>query len=161
LFQGEESKLELLYDDYLGGVSRDVMIVSVLQGVLEALEEAYGTPDVSEWLTQVEMVDFDEQGALPSLEMPYMNRGTYNQIAEMPKWSWRNWWKPPIAVNVIPPGQSGFVGAEIVDGEIIPVPSPHAYDQLLLYVTWQFKPMLYRLWDIWNVAESWKILIYL
>jgi penicillin amidase len=160
LFQGEESKLELLYDDYLGGVSRDVMIVSVLQGVIDHLNATIG-PDVSQWLTPVEMVDFDEQGFLPSPEMPYMNRGTYNQIAEMPKWSWRNWWKPPIAVNVIPPGQSGFVGAEIVDGEIIPVPSPHAYDQLPLYVTWQFKPMLHRLRDIWNVAESWKILIYL
>lgn len=150
LFQGEDSKLPLLYDDYLD-VPRDVMIVTVLQEVLTALEATYSTPDVSQWLTPVKMVDFDEQGALPSPEMPYMNRGTYNQIAELSR---KKWWDPSYAVNVIPPGQSGFM-------QFPGIPSPHAYDQLPLYVTWQFKSMLYRLRDIWNVAESWKILIYL
>jgi penicillin amidase len=151
LFQGEESQLELQYDDYLDGIPRDVVIVTVLQEVLLALEAAYGTPDVSQWLTPVQMVNFDEQGALPSPAMPYMNRGTYNQIAEMPKG--RGPWEAPTAVNVIPPGQSGFV-------QYPGTPSPHAYDQLELYVTWQFKPMLFRFRDIWDVAESWTVLLY-
>jgi len=146
LFQGEDSKLKLLYEDYLDGFSRDMMIVGVLQNVINFLTNKFGS-DVSKWLTPVETVDFDELGALPSPTMPYMNRGTYNQIAEMPKWSWRNFRKPPIAMNVIPPGQSGFV-------KYPGVPSSHAYDQLPLYVTWQFKPMLYDLPDILKVKES-------
>jgi penicillin amidase len=151
LFQGEESLLELQYDDYLDGIPRDTMIVAVLADTLLALEAAYGTSDLSQWLTPVQMVDFDEQGALPSPVMPYMNRGTYNQIAELPRG--RTAGSSPTAVNVIPPGQSGFV-------QFPGTPSPHAYDQLQLYITWQFKPMLFDFRDLWNVAESWKVLIY-
>jgi hypothetical protein len=65
-----------------------------------------------------------------------MNRGTYNHIAEMPM----DWLKPPRAVNVIPPGQSGFICLK--DDKI--VVSPHAYDQLILYETWTYKPALVR-----------------
>jgi len=128
----------------LDGVDKDVIIVDVLKQVLVALEAAYGSDDVSTWLTPVEMVDFDELGALPSIPMHYMNRGTYNQIAELSR---KKWWSPSYAVNVIPPGQSGFV-------QYPGIPSLHAYDQLILYETWQFKPMLFRLEDLLQVAES-------
>jgi hypothetical protein len=77
-----------------------------------------------------------------------MNRGTYNHIAEMPKrnpWRWNR--KPsPRAVNVIPPGQSGFLNYL---GEY-----NHAYDQLPLYDTWEYKPVLFHYKDIKKVAES-------
>ncbi|MFX1251411.1 MAG: hypothetical protein ACFFCZ_07360 [Promethearchaeota archaeon] len=33
--------------------------------------------------------------------------------------------------------------------------SPHAYDQLALYETWTYKPVLFRSHDIWEVADSW------
>jgi hypothetical protein len=84
-----------------------------------------------------------------------MNRGTYNQIAEMlakpPSQA-----KPgaeakgpaPHAVSVIPPGQSGFVGYP-------GVPSPYAFDQLPLYAAWQYKHMLFRAKDI-EAVETWR-----
>jgi hypothetical protein len=87
--------------------------------------------------------------------MHYMNRGTYNQIAEMPG-GWKGFMRQPHAVNVIPPGQSGFIG--LVNG--VPKPSPHAYDQLPLYETWTYKPMFFRAEDLWKVTESWIFLNY-
>jgi acyl-homoserine lactone acylase PvdQ len=50
-----------------------------------------------------------------------MNRGTYNQIAELGTLT--------RAENVIAPGQSGEAT------------SPHFADQLGLYATWTYKPM--------------------
>ncbi len=85
--------------------------------------------------------------------MHFMNRGTYNHVVEMPKnkW-WHRFWNPgPNAWNVIPPGQSGFMGYD-KEGNIIY--SPHAYDQLPLYETWTYKPMRYHFLDIWQVRES-------
>ncbi|MFX0151162.1 MAG: penicillin acylase family protein [Candidatus Hodarchaeota archaeon] len=149
VFDGENSKLALNYD-YLNGEDRDEVIVRVLKEVLEDLELEFG-PDISTWLTPVMTITFSPLGALPSPKMHAMNRGTYNHIAEMPRIKWGHWWcKPAKAVNVIPPGQSGFV--HLVDG--VPTISPHAYDQLLLYETWTYKPVLLRYRDIWEVAES-------
>jgi hypothetical protein len=87
-----------------------------------------------------------------------MNRGTYNHIVEMPKTRrWTKFWKrDPKAVNVIPPGQSGFIS--FVDG--VPTINPHAYDQLELYDTWTYKPVRFRFWDNWRVRESIKLLYY-
>jgi penicillin amidase len=149
VFDGPDSKLPLSYD-FLNGEDRDEVIVRVLKEALAGLKAEYGSNDISTWLTPVRTVTFDAQGALPAPTMHGMNRGTYNHIAEMPRW---RIWKKPHAVDVIPPGQSGFVNA--VDGA-----SPHAYDQLLLYETWTYKPMLFRLVDIWRVAESWTPLDY-
>lgn len=149
VFDGSASKLPLNYD-YLNGEDRNEVIVEVLKEALADLKGTLG-PDMSTWLTPVRIVTFDQMGALPAPTMHYMNRGTYNQIAEMPNWLW--WWKPPHAVNVIPPGQSGFMN-------YLFQPSPHAYDQLPLYETWTYKPMLFSFKDIWKVAESWKVLIY-
>lgn len=158
VFDGSKSKLPLNCD-YLNGEDRNTVIVRVLKEALDELEFAYGTDNMSEWLTPVRTVKFSQLGALPAPTMHYMNRGTYNHIAEMKRFSW--WRKPsPYAVNVIPPGQSGFMKLEIIDSVPTPVPSPHAYDQLPLYETWTYKPMLFRFKDIWEVAESWTRLSY-
>ncbi|MFW9969094.1 MAG: penicillin acylase family protein [Candidatus Odinarchaeota archaeon] len=147
IFDGEDSKLPLNYD-YLNGENRDEVINRVLKEAINELRTERG-PDMSTWLTPIITVTFDEQGALPGPTMHAMNRGTYNQIAEMVRGKWWNrWWKPaPNAMNVIPPGQSGFV-------KFPGIPSDHAYDQLSLYETWTYKPMRFYFWDIWNVRES-------
>ncbi len=154
VFDGPDSKLPLNYD-YLNGEDRDEVIVRVLKWAIGNLTADQG-PDMSTWLTPVQTATFDQMGALPAPTMHAMNRGTYNHIAEMPS----RWWKPPHAVNVIPPGQSGFVKIEMIGGVPTPVPSPHAYDQLPLYETWTYKSMLFRLRGIWDVAESKEFLIY-
>lgn len=135
IFQGEDSKLKLRYKKYLDEISRDNAIVSALENTLVILESEYSTKNISEWITPVKMKSFSEVGALTSPEMPKMDRGTYNQIAEIPHYS-INTSNSPIAYNVLPPGQSGFVNH-------LGQPNPHAYDQLDLYINWQFKPMLF------------------
>ncbi|MFW9896036.1 MAG: penicillin acylase family protein [Candidatus Thorarchaeota archaeon] len=147
VFDGVDSKLPLSFD-YLNGEDRDEVINRVLNEVMVELIAERGS-DISTWLTPVRTVTFSAQGALPAPTMHAMNRGTYNQIAEMVRGKWWNrWWKPaPHAVNVIPPGQSGFV-------QLPGIPSDHAYDQLMLYETWTYKPMRYYFWDIWKVRES-------
>jgi penicillin amidase len=117
--------------DYLGARDRDELIVNALQDAIAELETQYGSSNMTTWLTPVRMQDYDEMGALPGDDIhPYMNRGTYNQIAEMLAEGLPN------AENVIPPGQSGFVAFP-------GVPSPHVADQVPLYATWTYKPMLF------------------
>jgi penicillin amidase len=137
IFQGKNSKLKLRYKNYLDGFSRNIAIITALENTLVLLENQYGTDNISQWLTPVEIKHFSEIGALTSPEMPSMNRGTYNQIAEMPRYGIGPSYSP-IAYNVLPPGQSGFV-------DNLGQPNTHAYDQLNLYINWQFKPMLFIL----------------
>ena len=103
------------------------------------------------WLTPVRQWWPSQQGALPRPVMHYMNRGTYNHIAEMPL---KKWWSDPkpIAFNVIPPGQSGFLNYL---GQY-----SHAYDQLALYETWTYKPIRFGLAANEAVMESKEYLIY-
>ena len=117
--------------DYLGVRDRDELIVNALKDAIDALAIQYGSGNMTTWLTTVRIQSYDEMGFLPGDELhPFMNRGTYNQIAELCATGL------PQAENVIPPGQSGFV---YYPG----VPSPHVGDQVLLYVTWTYKPMLF------------------
>ncbi len=117
--------------DYLGERDRDELIVNALKDAIDALAIQYGSGNMTIWLTPVRMQSYDEMGFLPGDELhPFMNRGTYNQIAELCTTGL------PQAKNVIPPGQSGFV-------QYPGIPSPHVGDQVLLYVTWTYKPMLF------------------
>jgi len=146
---------ETIYD-YLGGRDRDTLIVDALKDAIDDLETEYGSSVMSTWLTPVRMQRYDAQGALPGgYYHPYMNRGTYNQIAEMlskppsharPSAGAKG--PPPLAVSVIPPGQSGFV-------RFPGVPSPYVFDQLPLYAAWQYKHMLFRSDDI-EAVETWR-----
>jgi len=152
VFDGPMSKLPLNYD-YLNGETKDTVIIRVLKWAIGNLTDEYG-PNILDWLTPVRTVTFDKQGALPAPTMHWMNRGTYNQIVEMPrkKWGHKFWKSAPNAWNVIPPGQSGFMNYL---GEF-----NHAYDQLELYETWTYKRMRYHFWDIWRVRESVERLFY-
>lgn len=144
--------------DYLGGRDRDTLIVDALKAAIATLETQYGSDDMSTWLTLVRMQRYDAQGALPGgYYHPYMNRGSYNHIAEMPatppslaKLPSKAKAKGPAphAVSVIPPGQSGFV-------RFPGIPSPYAFDQLPLYAAWQYKSMLFRTDDI-EAVETWR-----
>ncbi len=120
--------------NYLGGRDKGQLIVNALQDALAELETQYGSSDMSTWLTPVRMQSYDAMGALPAAyaSHPYMNRGTYNQIAEMVADGLPN------AKNVIPPGQSGLI---VLPG----TPSPHAYDQVALYASWTYKPISFSL----------------
>ena len=126
----------LLYPLYPKGADLNTLVVDALKEAIAELKVTYGE-DMSAWLTPVRMQSYDEQGALPAdaFSHPRMNRGTYNQIAELST-------PLPEGKSVIPPGQSGFMELKIVDGKTpTPVPSPHAYDQVLLYASWMYKPM--------------------
>ena len=121
----------LNYPGYPTGAALDTLIVDALQDAIAELETQYGSSNMSTWLTPVRMQNYEAQGALPEGNYhPYMNRGTYNQIAEMLAAGLPN------AMNVIPPGQSGLV---VLPG----VPSPYVADQVELYATWTYKPMLF------------------
>jgi len=129
--------------NYLGGRDKNELIVDALKAALAELKTQYGSSDMSTWLTPVRMQSYDAQGALPAAyaRHPYMNRGTYNQIAEMVAQGLPN------AKNVIPPGQSGLI---VLPG----TPSPHAYDQVALYASWTYKPMLFSLAAVEAVETS-------
>lgn len=152
VFDGLDSKLPLNYD-YLNTEDKNDVINQVLKDAIVYLIGEHG-PDMDTWLTPVRKQWFSAQGALPSTVMHSMNRGTYNQVVEMIKTrGWSVWDDTVNAMNVIPPGQSGFINGYM---EL----SPHAYDQLMLYETWTYKPMRYDYWEIRSIAESMKYLIY-
>jgi penicillin amidase len=123
----------LLYTGYPTGAALDTIVVNALKDALVDLEVEYESSDMSTWLTPVLMQDYDALGGMPGEDIhPFMNRGTYNQIVEMVADGLPN------AKNVIPPGQSGFL-------QFPGLPSPHVADQVPLYATWTYKPMLFTL----------------
>ena len=132
ILQGDSSKLQLRYKNYLYD-TLDTVIIDALYQALDILETKYQTTNVSMWRTPVKMKGFSELGSLPSPVMPYMNRGTYNIVVELPHWT-KDDRTPPITESVLPPGQSGFVNAQ---GNH----TVFAYDQFPLYISWMFKEM--------------------
>jgi penicillin amidase len=121
----------LNYPGYPAGAALDTLIISALEDALDDLEIEYGSSDMATWLTPVRMQNYDAQGALPGGPLhPFMNRGTYGQIAEMVAEGLPN------AKNVIPPGQSGLVAYP-------GIPDPHIADQVALYASWTYKPMVF------------------
>jgi penicillin amidase len=139
--------VSLLYT-YPSGGALDTLIIDALGDAVDELTAEYGA-DMSTWLTPVQMQSYDEQGALPAdaFEHPRMNRGTYNHIAEMST--------PQEAMNVIPPGTSGFMYLDIVGGKTpTPTPSPYAYDQVELYASWTYKTMLFTQAAVEDVETS-------
>jgi penicillin amidase len=138
----------LLYPGYPAGPALDTLVINALEDALDDLEIEYGSSDMATWLTPVRMQSYDAQGALPGGPLhPYMNRGTYNQIAEM-----RAGGSLPNAKNVIPPGQSGLV---VLPG----IPSPHVADQVVNYASWTYKPMRLTLVAV-EAAETSRIVFY-
>lgn len=132
----------LLYPGYPSGATLTTMIEDALEDAVDYLAEEYGSSDMSTWLTPVRMQDYDETGALPGADLhPYMNRGTYTQIAEMVAGG------QPTGLSCIPPGQSGFV-------QYPGIPSPYAYDQVALYASWTYKSMLFTLAAVEAVETS-------
>jgi len=123
------------------------MIEDALKEAIDYLTGEYGG-DMSTWLTPVRWQEYDVQGALPqAFEHPYMNRGTYTQIAELAAGG------EPTGLSCIPPGQSGFMPFSTN-----PTPSPHAYDQVALYASWTYKDMLFTLAAAEAVEESRTVL---
>ncbi len=134
----------LLYPGYPSGGALDTLIIEALEEAVDELTAEYGA-DMSTWLTPVRMQNYDETGGLPGADLhPYMNRGTYNHIAEMST--------PQVAVNVIPPGTSGLL---VYPG----VPNAHAYDQVELYASWTYKPMLFTLGAV-EAVKTWQRIFY-
>jgi len=137
----------LLYTGYPKGAALDTIIINALKAALNDLKAEYGSSNMATWLTSVEMQSYDAKSALPGGKLhPYMNRGTYNQIAEMLADGLPN------AKNVLPPGESGFV-------QYPGVPNPHVGDQVLLYATWTYKPMLFNR-DAIVAVETWRRVFY-
>ena len=133
----------LMYDGYPDETELNTMIVEALHEAVDYLTGEYGE-DMSTWLTPVRMQTYDQMGALPILNPatgqpwhPRMNRGTYNHIAELRS----GVGELPLGKSVIPPGQSGFMWLEIISNTPNYRPSVHAFDQVALYASWNYKPM--------------------
>jgi len=130
--------------NYLGTRDKNQLIVKALQDAIAGLKTKYGSSNMATWLTPVQMQSYDKGGALPGGKLhPYMNRGTYTQIVEM-----RGGGSLPNAMNVIPPGQSGFVAFPGIAG-------PHVADQVPLYASWTYKPIRFTRAAIESV-ETWR-----
>ena len=137
----------LLYPGYPTGAALDTLVVNALKDALDDLEIEYGSSNMATWLTPVRMQSYDAQGALPGGPLhPYMNRGTYGQIAEMVADGL------PKAKNVIPPGQSGLV---LLPG----VANPHVADQVALYASWTYKPILFTRESV-EAVKTWSRVFY-
>ncbi|WP_066172588.1 penicillin acylase family protein [Bacillus marinisedimentorum] len=98
---------------FLGPIDLNQIVTSSLEEVAD-LNGDYFAP--------IRKINFSKLGAGGVEPIPYMNRGTYNQIIEFTR-------KDAKSVNILPPGQSG-------DRR-----SPHFDDQREMYADWEYKPM--------------------
>ena len=79
----------------------------------------------------------------------FMDRGTYNHVIEyLSAPSGSGIGNGDVAAgSVIPPGQSGFLPPQAVEG-------PHYEDQLAYYIEWRYKPMPMTLVEATDLMES-------
>ncbi len=103
---------------------------------LDWLSIQYGSSDPAAWLQPIAETVWAPLGVGSVPNTIWMNRGTYNQIVHLGK-------GPHLyGQNVVAPGQSGDPF------------SPHFADQLALYATWTYKPMLLDRDDLKDHTES-------
>jgi penicillin amidase len=125
-----------LLHDYLGGETAEQAVTAALVDALDALAVTYGSANADDWLQPVAKIHWSPVGAGTVPDTIWMNRGTYNQIVHLGM-------GPHLyGENVISPGQSGDLF------------SSHFADQLPLYSTWNYKPMILDRQDLKEHTES-------
>ena len=129
LLEGPESALPLHYD-YLHGESITHAVTTTLIQALNTLTARYRTAATARWLLPDVQTRWQPLGLGTVPRTPWMNRGTYNQIVSLGRGD------RITAVDVVAPGESGQRG------------SPYFADQLGLYATWRYKPMLLTRQDL-------------
>jgi penicillin amidase len=125
-----------LLHDYLGSETEEEAVTGALVDALDALAVTYGSTDTQDWLQPVAKIHWSPAGAGTVPDTIWMNRGTYNQIVHLGK-------GPHLyGENVISPGQNGDPF------------NAHFADQLALYATWNYKPMVLDRQDLKGHTES-------
>ncbi|MCP3868627.1 MAG: penicillin acylase family protein [Gammaproteobacteria bacterium] len=127
----EDPAVPLLYN-YLGGETIEQAVTQTFMETVDQLE-----PD--NWLQEAAYIKWSRVVPLPfvdELETPWMNRGTYNQLVHLGKGRRLH------GKNVVAPGQSGD-----------PL-SSHYADQLELYASWNYKPMILNRKDLKGHTEE-------
>jgi len=122
LLEGPAAALPLHYNYMHGRNLREIVTATLVQ-TLDTLTTRYHTPDTARWLLPDVYTTWQPLGLGTVPHTPWMNRGTYNQIAHLGRGG------NLTAVNVVAPGESGLAA------------SSHFADQLSLYATWQYKPI--------------------
>ncbi len=135
LLAGDDAALPLLHD-YLDGEALGDAVTASLVTALDQLTGTYGSTDPADWQQPISVIEWSPLGAGSVPDTIWMNRGTYNQLVELGTGDGIS------ARNVISPGQSGDAV------------SPHFSDQLELYATLTYKPMLLTERQITAQAES-------
>jgi penicillin G amidase len=115
--------------DYFNGRSKNDVIVGALKKALDKLEAERG-PQMNLWRYSQGDIDFRSLPAIPGA-----NRGTYIQVIEVSKPTFRS-------ESILPPGQSESPG------------SPHYGDQREMAGYWRFKPMIYKREQLEKAAEA-------
>lgn len=125
-----------LIHDYLDGETVEEAVTGALVTAVDQLTATYGSPHPTDWRQPISVIEWEPLGAGTVPDTIWMNRGTYNQLVELGVGDALR------ARNVIAPGQSGDLF------------SPHFSDQLDLYATLSYKPMLLTERQVMNRAES-------
>ncbi|MBI3656179.1 MAG: penicillin acylase family protein [Acidobacteria bacterium] len=126
--------------DYIGDRSwKDVLTDSLWETMAE-LTETFQTDDMSQWRSPRALLRFPHTLCLfnPAVcaigpPIPASNRSTYSQVIHLDK--------PVQAMNVLPSGQSGFLGYDL-NNINVPILGPHMTDQRALFGAFEFKPTL-------------------
>jgi penicillin amidase len=79
--KGPEATLPQSFD-YLGGRSNDEVILSTLDGALEALAATFGDAPLDQWLADVQTTELEVQGLGPGGEITYQDRGSWIEVVE-------------------------------------------------------------------------------
>jgi acyl-homoserine lactone acylase PvdQ len=132
MLRGDGAGLPLAFD-YLEGETAEEAVTAALVAALDRLTAEYGTARMRRWQQPISTITWSPLGVGSVPDTIWMNRGTYNQLVHL---------RGPIhAFNVISPGQSGDPRSQ------------HFADQLELYATWHYKPMLLRRVDVRSDRE--------
>ena len=140
--------------DYAQGKKIPDIVREAVNKTMAKLSGEYKTGDASTWLKKSDLLVFDtnnftqvpQTSAANKVSVKMVNRGTENHFVELGP-------ETTVAMNINPPGQSGFYAAGEKDG------SKHAKDQLELFEGYKgYKPMRFNISDIIKNKTSEKFI---
>ena len=123
-----------LLHDYLDGETIEQAVTRTFKDTVDHYSST--DPDPANWLQPVAYINWSAIGAVAVLDTPWMNRGTYNQLVHLGRGH------KLYGKNVVAPGQSGDPS------------NPHFDDQLELYASWNYKPMILDRKDLRGHTEE-------
>jgi acyl-homoserine lactone acylase PvdQ len=110
---------------------RDEVVREAMRAAADTLAGRFESDDPGDWRRDLRTTGFSPMGALPSREIPMVNRGSWNQVVSPAEDRGR---------GVLAPSNVGHLSVTDLPGALRGSPPERTEDQLAMYAAFDYKP---------------------